>query len=422
MTNKTKVIAAITIVLIAAGSVFFLSGTDLMGRMKFSAPKAYDEGRFNAYQQKLQSYQCADKVDNDGDGLVDYGTDPGCDDIWDNDEYNAPLRNPDPDPEPDPEPITCTYNGESHEVGATFDAVDECNTCTCGDDGAVTCGTNVCEPDPDPISLECGDSKDLIYSTETSLHTYEELIDFINDYKNTGQNCFLTFKTQYAQPLGNFESENAAKFLINTQAITTNNPSGIGKEGLYTPKGNFSGWVKKTNDTFDLTYSKMDFEAYNMIVDHLISSNYSVYRAQEGVLSITQPVTGATQLEGGEIPMECPVTPERFYLDGVIVNGVNVNFEHLRTYLKNTNQSCELLMVREDGIGTLEFSLKAGTNLLGVNSDSISFTIGNGNGFEIEGGVLTGMFEGENSSPKTGGLLNMKTDKFEVYRSSNFWN
>src|SRR3989338_9135567 len=33
---------------------------------------------------------CEDGFDNDGDGLVDYGQDPGCTSFGDNDEYNAP--------------------------------------------------------------------------------------------------------------------------------------------------------------------------------------------------------------------------------------------------------------------------------------------------------------------------------------------
>ncbi|MBU1036895.1 hypothetical protein KKF32_02575, partial [Patescibacteria group bacterium] len=34
--------------------------------------------------------QCADGLDNDGDGLIDYPNDPGCSSASDNDEYNAP--------------------------------------------------------------------------------------------------------------------------------------------------------------------------------------------------------------------------------------------------------------------------------------------------------------------------------------------
>jgi cytochrome c553 len=34
--------------------------------------------------------QCADGIDNDGDGLIDFPADPGCTDANDNDEFNAP--------------------------------------------------------------------------------------------------------------------------------------------------------------------------------------------------------------------------------------------------------------------------------------------------------------------------------------------
>jgi hypothetical protein len=121
MTNKTKVIAAITIVLIAAGSVFFLSGTDLMGRMKFSSPKAYDEGRHTDYKKSVADSNCNNGIDDDGDTQID-GNDPECKYAWSNEkDYNPPPRNPDPvedpdepeepveDPEPDPEPAESPY-------------------------------------------------------------------------------------------------------------------------------------------------------------------------------------------------------------------------------------------------------------------------------------------------------------------------
>ncbi|MDO8601601.1 MAG: putative Ig domain-containing protein [bacterium] len=42
------------------------------------------------------SYDCSDNIDNDGDGLKDFGTgsnnDPGCSSATDNDEYNAPAN------------------------------------------------------------------------------------------------------------------------------------------------------------------------------------------------------------------------------------------------------------------------------------------------------------------------------------------
>ncbi|MCB9358687.1 hypothetical protein H6503_02030 [Candidatus Woesearchaeota archaeon] len=35
--------------------------------------------------------ECSDGIDNDNDGLIDFGDDPGCDSYSDNDEYNAPV-------------------------------------------------------------------------------------------------------------------------------------------------------------------------------------------------------------------------------------------------------------------------------------------------------------------------------------------
>ena len=40
------------------------------------------------------SYQCNDGIDNDGDGMIDYPDDPGCDSSTDDDEYNAPPPPP----------------------------------------------------------------------------------------------------------------------------------------------------------------------------------------------------------------------------------------------------------------------------------------------------------------------------------------
>lgn len=47
---------------------------------------------------------CSDAYDNDGDGLIDYGNDPGCYGPQDNDEYNAPAPPPPPPPAPPPPP------------------------------------------------------------------------------------------------------------------------------------------------------------------------------------------------------------------------------------------------------------------------------------------------------------------------------
>jgi hypothetical protein len=52
--------------------------------------------------------QCEDGRDNDGDGLADYGSDPGCSDWVDNEEYNAP---------PPPPPAQCADGGDNDGDG-----------------------------------------------------------------------------------------------------------------------------------------------------------------------------------------------------------------------------------------------------------------------------------------------------------------
>ena len=54
--------------------------------------------------------QCADGVDNDGDGLVDFGTDPGCESLTDDDESNAP-----------PPPTTECNDGLDNDGDGTVD-------------------------------------------------------------------------------------------------------------------------------------------------------------------------------------------------------------------------------------------------------------------------------------------------------------
>jgi parallel beta-helix repeat protein len=44
------------------------------------------------YDAPSPSYQCSDGIDNDGDNLVDYPSDPGCSSTTDNEEYNAPPQ------------------------------------------------------------------------------------------------------------------------------------------------------------------------------------------------------------------------------------------------------------------------------------------------------------------------------------------
>lgn len=41
---------------------------------------------------------------------------------------------------------TCTYGGHTYSVGDKFPATDDCNTCTCGEGGAVACTKCACVP------------------------------------------------------------------------------------------------------------------------------------------------------------------------------------------------------------------------------------------------------------------------------------
>ncbi len=68
---------------------------------------------------------CKDSQDNDGDGLIDYPADPGCDSPEDRDEYNEPVA----------------YCGDGSCNGA-----ETCETCTadCGVCPPV-CGDGVCD-------------------------------------------------------------------------------------------------------------------------------------------------------------------------------------------------------------------------------------------------------------------------------------
>jgi hypothetical protein len=45
-------------------------------------------------------------------------------------------------------PAVCSYAGQSYGKGDKFQAVDGCNTCTCGPGGAVTCSSLVCGCNP----------------------------------------------------------------------------------------------------------------------------------------------------------------------------------------------------------------------------------------------------------------------------------
>jgi hypothetical protein len=39
----------------------------------------------------------------------------------------------------------CRYDGKTYSLGDRFPASDECNTCTCGEDGKVACTPMYCE-------------------------------------------------------------------------------------------------------------------------------------------------------------------------------------------------------------------------------------------------------------------------------------
>ncbi|MBT4148627.1 hypothetical protein HOE49_05100 [Candidatus Peregrinibacteria bacterium] len=57
------------------------------------------------------------------------------------------------EPQPlNPEPVTCEYNETEYEVGETYDADDDCNTCTCGEDGQISCTADSCEPEQQEVT------------------------------------------------------------------------------------------------------------------------------------------------------------------------------------------------------------------------------------------------------------------------------
>ncbi|MFL5931195.1 MAG: hypothetical protein ACJ75P_08060 [Gaiellaceae bacterium] len=62
---------------------------------------------------------CGDGWDNDGDGLIDYLSDPGCSSETDPDEYNAP----EPPPPPPPPPPAPDLNVELAPTGFTTSTV-----------------------------------------------------------------------------------------------------------------------------------------------------------------------------------------------------------------------------------------------------------------------------------------------------------
>ena len=89
--------------------------------------------------------QCADGLDNDGDGLIDFPADPGCVDAADNDEFNAP-------PPPPPSDLCSVDNRE--EWGPIYNEGD----CEFGTTITVTnqlwfCSTPLSNLGPLPIRV-----------------------------------------------------------------------------------------------------------------------------------------------------------------------------------------------------------------------------------------------------------------------------
>src|SRR5690606_6658734 len=53
--------------------------------------------------------------------------------------------------------VSCEYNGNSYEAGASFPSSDGCNTCSCSE-GGVACTLRACAPDetPSDTGVACG--------------------------------------------------------------------------------------------------------------------------------------------------------------------------------------------------------------------------------------------------------------------------
>jgi hypothetical protein len=47
-----------------------------------------------------------------------------------------------------PAPATCSYGGQTYQPGDNFEATDGCNSCSCGEDGAVACTKMACVCNP----------------------------------------------------------------------------------------------------------------------------------------------------------------------------------------------------------------------------------------------------------------------------------
>ncbi|MBT3705151.1 hypothetical protein HOG17_05230 [Candidatus Peregrinibacteria bacterium] len=98
--------------------------------------------------------------------------------------------------DPDPDPITCTYNEVSYEVGDIFDAVDECNTCACGDDGGVICGTETCEQDPDPVAPQVSFAEYVEDDLTKVIVTFDKEVECSLDDK---AGCFTVYLNEDSQ-------------------------------------------------------------------------------------------------------------------------------------------------------------------------------------------------------------------------------
>ncbi len=60
----------------------------------------------------------------------------------------------------------CAYNGEWHRAGTSFPSMDGCNTCSCGESGAVACTKRACVPDQPKACKRTGCSGQLCAEEE----------------------------------------------------------------------------------------------------------------------------------------------------------------------------------------------------------------------------------------------------------------
>lgn len=120
-----------------------LPWTDIHGHPRDSTPT------IGAYEYAPVTPQCSDGVDNDGDGNIDFGDDPGCESAEDNDESNCPDG-------------VC----EGSETCATCaDDCGACPACTDGDgDGYGNPSTGCANPETD-----CNDSDSGVHPGATEI-------------------------------------------------------------------------------------------------------------------------------------------------------------------------------------------------------------------------------------------------------------